>query len=55
VSPDSLLHFVGFCQLMRLCSHAITINNLIKDKYVPTMQNVEWEGKKYPPPQQIPW
>ncbi|GFZ46615.1 Multisite-specific tRNA:(cytosine-C(5))-methyltransferase [Saitozyma sp. JCM 24511] len=36
-------------------AHAITINDLIKDKYVPTMQNVEWEGKKYPPPQQLSW
>ncbi|ORY27062.1 S-adenosyl-L-methionine-dependent methyltransferase [Naematelia encephala] len=36
-------------------AHAETINDLIKTKYVPTMQNVEWEGVKYDPPTQMEW
>jgi hypothetical protein len=33
----------------------VTINNLMKEKYMPTMQDVEWEGKIYPAPSQLPW
>lgn len=36
-------------------SHAEVISNLIKNTYVPTMQNVQWEGKTFSPPSQIPW
>lgn len=36
-------------------SHADTINNLIKDVYVPTMQDVELDGVKYDAPKPIPW
>ncbi|OWT39580.1 multisite-specific tRNA:(cytosine-C5)-methyltransferase [Cryptococcus neoformans Bt1] len=36
-------------------AHAETINDIIKDTYVPNMQNVEFEGKKYNPPTQLAW
>ncbi|OCF37458.1 multisite-specific tRNA:(cytosine-C5)-methyltransferase [Kwoniella heveanensis CBS 569] len=36
-------------------AHAETINDIIKESYVPNMQNVEFEGKKYDPPSQLPW
>jgi multisite-specific tRNA:(cytosine-C5)-methyltransferase len=36
-------------------AHADTINNLIKDVYVPTMQEVELEGVRYEPPKPIVW
>jgi multisite-specific tRNA:(cytosine-C5)-methyltransferase len=35
--------------------HADTINGLIKDVYVPTMQEVELEGVKYAAPKPIEW
>lgn len=36
-------------------AHAETINDIIKDAFVPNMQNVEFEGKKYDPPAQLAW
>ncbi|WRT64898.1 uncharacterized protein IL334_001837 [Kwoniella shivajii] len=36
-------------------AHAETINDIIKESYVPNMQNVEFEGQKYDPPSQLPW
>lgn len=36
-------------------SHAESINDIIKTAYVPNMQNVEYEGKRYGPPEQISW
>ncbi|WWC87043.1 uncharacterized protein L201_001928 [Kwoniella dendrophila CBS 6074] len=36
-------------------AHAETINDIIKNTYVPNMQNVEFEGKKYDPPSQLSW
>ncbi|WVO13356.1 hypothetical protein L204_100971 [Cryptococcus depauperatus] len=36
-------------------AHAETINDMIKTIYVPNMQNVEFEGKTYAPPLQLPW
>ncbi|WVR04516.1 hypothetical protein IAU60_001520 [Kwoniella sp. DSM 27419] len=36
-------------------AHAETINDIIKESYVPNMQEVEFEGKKYPPPSQLRW
>ncbi|WVQ84199.1 hypothetical protein IAT38_006350 [Cryptococcus sp. DSM 104549] len=36
-------------------AHAETINEIIKDTYVPHMQNVVFEDKVYDPPAQLPW
>nr|XP_019005307.1 multisite-specific tRNA:(cytosine-C5)-methyltransferase [Kwoniella mangroviensis CBS 8507]OCF68768.1 multisite-specific tRNA:(cytosine-C5)-methyltransferase [Kwoniella mangroviensis CBS 8507] len=36
-------------------AHAETINDIIKKTYVPNMQNVEFEGRKYEPPSQLSW
>ncbi len=58
--PCDRLSGVGLHQL--LCTglnstsrHAETINAIIKDAYVPTMQKVEVDEKTYGPPSQIPW
>ncbi|WWC59399.1 uncharacterized protein I303_101954 [Kwoniella dejecticola CBS 10117] len=36
-------------------AHAETINDIIKNTYVPNMQDVEFEGQKYDPPSQLSW
>jgi hypothetical protein len=46
---------MSLCSPQLICSHAETISDLIKKVHVPSMSNVEWEGKTYGPPSQIPW
>ncbi|TRM57498.1 S-adenosyl-L-methionine-dependent methyltransferase [Schizophyllum amplum] len=36
-------------------STALTLNNTIVENYVPHLQNVVFEDKEIPPPEQIPW
>ncbi|ORX34458.1 S-adenosyl-L-methionine-dependent methyltransferase [Kockovaella imperatae] len=36
-------------------AHASVINDMIKTRFLPEMQNVELDGKKFDPPFQIPW
>lgn len=33
----------------------LTLNEIIKDKHVPTLTDVVFEEQKVPPPVQIPW
>lgn len=49
---------LGLCsRSLDLMRHRIahTLNEIIKNTYVPTLSDAVYEGQKIPPPVQIPW